>query len=144
MATGAIVGALNHGLHEAASKWEQKQVERIYNLLSNNEGGLTYDQLVEGIKTSERTLYLSGEVKINGEKVHLCISIDMSKHHLGHKLFLDGRIKHMDNAKFKGSFKEVMREGRYLLYRYVTSYERIATDPFSISFPEKYYKILGF
>jgi hypothetical protein len=71
MATGAIVGGLNYALHEARNLWEQKQVQRIYNLLvKTKDGGLTYKDLVKGLNTYyEQTLNLTGVLSIEGEKV---------------------------------------------------------------------------
>ena len=112
-----MVGLFNHEAGERGIKWEQKQVERIYNLLSNNEGGLTYAELVKSISTKyERTLYLTGVIEINGEKVRLCMVIDITKNHLDKNLQRQSSTSisyGKGGLVFRGSFETILRTGHW-------------------------------
>lgn len=150
---GAMVGVLNHLGNELQEKmlWEQKQVQRIYDLLVSKDN-LTYADIVNEIGTKyEQTFNLSGKVIIQGEKVRFCVTIDVSKNHLDKNLQWYREVTHNYGAQgvAHDSYSQtVLRQGRWNIdyYSIWRSDTNIANpiQPFIISYPQKFQSIINF
>jgi hypothetical protein len=150
---GAMVGVLNYLGNELQEKmlWEQKQVQRIYDLLVSKDN-LTYADIVNEIGTKyEQTFNLSGKVIIQGEKVRFCVTIDVSKNHLDKNLQWYREVTH--NYRAQGvahdSYSQtVLRQGRWNIdyYSIWRSDTNIANpiQPFIISYPQNFQSIINF